>query len=178
MRVTVVEKMSPHVERARLGVVGDAASTLASKNFLAAIESEDSMFRIAQPLRGPEPEESASGNVWSGDIVLEFREIEHRGRRGLHLALLEKLIELLKEAGSRESLETKLCLTNASITAGSSETLGQPNAKEFALWLRLDAKGDSPEQAVLRWGLGLAHLQQALLFTSRHLRLNLTQPGD
>jgi hypothetical protein len=30
---------------------------------------------------------------------------------------------------------------------------------------------------VLRWGLGLAHLQQALLFTSRHLRMHLGQMG-
>jgi hypothetical protein len=41
--------------------------------------------------------------------------------------------------------------------------------------VRLLAKGDSAEQAALRWGLGLAHLQQALLFTSRHLRQHLKQ---
>jgi hypothetical protein len=41
--------------------------------------------------------------------------------------------------------------------------------------MRLAAKGNTPEQAVLRWGLGLAHLQQALLFTSRHLRQQIAQ---
>jgi hypothetical protein len=45
--------------------------------------------------------------------------------------------------------------------------------KELELWIRLAAKGESPEQAVLRWGLGLTHIQQALLFSSRFLRLHL-----
>lgn len=177
MRVTVAEKMTGHVAQSNLGA-GDMAPGLASKNFLAAIESEDSMFRIAQPLTGPACEKSAGASVCSSDIVLEFREAEQRGKRGLHFALLEKLVHLLKEAGSKESLEATLCLTSASIPAGESEKLEKPSAKELALWLRLDARGDSPEQAVLRWGLGLTHLQQALLFTSRHLRLHLTLPGN
>ena len=90
---------------------------------------------------------------------------------------MEKLIELLKEAGSSESLETTLCLTSGSISVGSSGSQDKPSQKELALWLRLAAKGESPEQAVLRWGLGLAHIQQALLFTSRYLRLHLAQTG-
>jgi hypothetical protein len=45
----------------------------------------------------------------------------------------------------------------------------------LALRVDLEAVGDSNEQATLRWGLGLAHLQQALLFTSRHLRQKISQ---
>jgi len=41
--------------------------------------------------------------------------------------------------------------------------------------MELEAAGDSSEQATLRWGLGLAHLQQALLFTSRYLRQQNSQ---
>ncbi|MGH9743486.1 MAG: hypothetical protein ACRD51_14160 [Candidatus Acidiferrum sp.] len=147
--------------------------TLAIKNFLAAIDSDDSLFCIAQPLEGPSADESSGGRVYSGDMVVEFREAEYRGQRRLYFLLLEKLIELLKEAGSRESLEATLCLTTASIRIGVPASEINPNQKEFALWLRLDATGESPEQAVLRWGLGLAHIQQALLFTSRHLRMQL-----
>lgn len=177
MRVTVAEKMAPCVARA--GQSGEGtAQALASKNFLAAIGGEDSMFRIAQPLVGPSCEKPAAVSICSGDIVLEFREAEQRGKRGLHFALLEKLVELLKDAGSPESLEATLCLTSASIPAGDSEKREKRSAAELALWLRLDAKGDSPEQAVLRWGLGLTHLQQALLFTSRHLRLQLKLPTN
>jgi hypothetical protein len=89
----------------------------------------------------------------------------------LHFLLIEKLIELLKEAGSQETLEATICLTS-SAGAWIAE---RPNQKELAIWIRLSAKADTPEKAVLRWGLGLAHLQQALLFTSRHLRMHLGQ---
>jgi hypothetical protein len=88
---------------------------------------------------------------------------------------MEKLIELLKEAGSAETLEATLCLTSGSISIGSSGSGEKPVQKQFAMWIRLAAKGDSEEQAVLRWGLGLAHVQQAVLFTSRHLRMHLAQ---
>ena len=77
------------------------------------------------------------------------------------------LIELLREAGSTETLRATLCLTS-----GKAK---QDKQRQVALWVRLAARGDSPEQAALRWGLALTHLQQALLFTSRHLRMQLAQ---
>ena len=177
MRVDVVEKIAGRTGKAG-AVALDAAVSLAVKNFLAAIESDDSLFCVAQPLGGPSADESEGGRIYFGDIVLEFRHAEHSRQRSLHFLLLEKLVELLKEAGSQESLATTLCLTTASISVGTSESQAEPRQKELALWIRLAAKGDSAEQAQLRWGLGLAHIQQALLFTSRHLRLRLTQMGD
>jgi hypothetical protein len=147
-------------------VTVDAAAGLAIKSFLAAIESDDSLFCLIEPLEGPSAD-GAGGRICSGDIVLEFRQAELRRQKSLHFLLIEKLIELLKDAGSQETLKATL-----SLVPGKQ---GQPNQKEFVLWVRLAAKGDSPEQALLRWGLGLAHLQQALLFTSRHLRMHLTQ---
>jgi len=174
MRVEVVERIARRTAGAGESA-GDAASGLAVKNFLAAIDSDDSLFCVAQPLPGPWAEESTSGRVYSGDMVLEFRQAEHSRQRSLYFLLVEKLAELLKEAGSAESLATTLCLTTASISAGTLGRQAEPVQKELALWIRLTAKGDSPEQAVLRWGLGLAHIQQALLFTSRHLRLHLTR---
>lgn len=173
----MVEKAASRIERAGLSST-EAAPTLAIKNFLAAIESDDSLFRIAQPLAGPAEAESFGGKVYSGDVALEFRQAEHRSQRSLHFLLLERLTELLKEAGSREALGATLCLTSASISMNQSDGQSMPNPKELALWLRLDASGDSPEQAVLRWGLGLTHIQQALLFTSRHLRLHLAHAGN
>lgn len=174
MRVEVVEKIPSRIRACGLSAAG-AAPTLAIKNFLAAIESDDSLFCIAQPLAGPLGTELNGGRVYSGDLGLEFREAQHRRQRRLHFLLLEKLTELLKEAGSRESLETTLCLTSASASVGDVGRQDMPSKEELALWLRLDAKGESPEQAVLRWGLGLTHIQQALLFSSRHLRLHLAK---
>ena len=157
----------------------EAGAGLAIKSFLAAIESDDSLFCVAQPLSGPSSDSVSRGAAYSGEIVLEFREAEHARNRSLHFLLMEKLIELLKEAGSPETLESTLCLTSGSISvsgsAGTMERDEKTKQKELALWIRLAAKGDAAEQAVLRWGLGLAHIQQALLFTSRHLRMHLTQ---
>lgn len=169
MRVEAVEKIARRAAGAATEA-GEPAASLAIKNFLAAIDSEDSLFSMLEPLAGPSAEETMGGRVHWGDIVLRFRQAELSGQRGLHFLLLEKMIELLKEAGSQESLEATLCLTLAS--------QDDPNEMRLALWIRLAARGDSAEQAVLRWGLGLAHLQQALLFTSRHLRLRLAQTGS
>ncbi len=156
-------------------VAGDAAANLAIKSFLAAIESDDSLFCVAQPLTGPTAEDSPSGRVFSEDIVLEFRQPELKSQKSLHFVLIEKLIELLKEAGSRETLQATLCLKSTSTLGSSSGRQEKPNLKELELWIRLAAKGESPEQAVLRWGLGLTHIQQALLFSSRFLRLHLAK---
>jgi hypothetical protein len=176
MRVEAVGEMPKRTAGAGV-VAGEAASGLAIKSFLAAIESDDSLFCVAQPLAGPSADEALRDRVYFGDIVVEFRETENSRNRRLHFLLMEKLIELLKEAGSPESLETTLCLTSGSISVSTSGNPVKPNQKELALWMRLTAKGDSAERAVLRWGLGLAHIQQALLFTSRHLRMHLAQTG-
>jgi hypothetical protein len=80
---------------------------------------------------------------------------------------MQKLIELLKGAGSQEVLMARLCL----VLTGEEES----SAVVFSLGIELEAVGDNGDQAALRWGLGLAHLQQALLFTSRHLRQVISQ---
>jgi hypothetical protein len=174
MRVEAVGELPKRLSGTR-AASGEAAASLAIKNFLAAIESDDSLFCVSQPLAGPSPEESSSGRVCSGDIVIEFRQSEYSSNRSLHFLLIEKLIELLKEAGSANTLEATLCLTSGSISVSHSESEEKSIQKQLAMGIRLAAKGESAEQAVLRWGLGLAHIQQALLFTSRHLRMYLAQ---
>lgn len=174
MRVEAVADIPKRTNDAGM-VAGDAGAGLAIKSFLAAIDTGDSLFCVAQPLAGPSAEGSPSGRFFSGEIVLEFREAEHSRNRSLHFLLMEKLTGLLREAGSAETLVATLCLTPASVLMSDSGNQERPTRKELALWMRLAAKGDTAEQAVLRWGLGLAHIQQALLFTSRHLRMHLSQ---
>ena len=166
MRVEAVGEMPKRAGETG-AVTVDAAAGLAIKSFLAAMESDDSLFCLIGPIDGPSAEGAAGGRICSGDLVLEFRQAELKRQKSLHFLLIEKLLELLKDAGSSETLEATL-----SLVPGKQ---GQPNQKELVLRMRLTAKGESPEQALLRWGLGLAHLQQALLFTSRHLRMHLTQ---
>lgn len=144
---------------------GDAAANLAIKGFVAVMESEDSLFTLLEPILASATNERATLRDFSGDVVLGFKQAEHGRRRDLQFALVERLIDLLQKAGSAEHLEAKLCL--------ATKVQGQEGQPTNALHVRLAATGDSKEQAALRWGLGLAHLQQALLFTSRHLRQHL-----
>ena len=167
MRVETVEKVprkSPPPVAA-----GDDAAAVAIRNFTAAIESEDSLLRFVEPLGEPAAQVAEGGGYYIGEMVLAFRDAEHERKKGLYFLLVEKLIELLRAAGSSETLSATLCLTTA-----DGE---KPPKKGVALWVRLSARADSPQQAALRWGLGLTHLQQALLFTSRHLRLQISQRG-
>lgn len=165
MRVETVEKVP---QRSSAGVIGgDAPAAMAIKNFLSAIQSDDSLLQLVGPLGGPSAQVAEGGGFYIGEMTLEFRDDEHGRQKSLYFLLVEKLIELLREAGSAETLSATLCLTT-----GKEE---KRNQSAVALWVRLAARGDSPEQAALRWGLALTHLQQALLFTSRHLRMQISQ---
>lgn len=163
MRVETIEKVPP---KSPAGLIaGDASAAMAIKNFVGAIESDDSLLRLVEPMIGPAAQVAEGGGFYIGEMTLEFRDGEHGRKRSLYFLLVEKLIELLRGAGSTETLTATLCLA----------TNSEGKREEVALWIRLAAKGDSPEQAAIRWGLGLTHLQQALLFTSRHLRMQISQ---
>jgi hypothetical protein len=148
----------------------DPATSLALKNFATAMAGEDSLFALLEPQLGPTPAAADRPREFSADVVLGFQQTELARQKTLYFLLLEKLIELLKEAGSAETLAAQICLL--------TETRDIPSVPQTALCIRLTAVGDSPEQARLRWGLGLAHLQQALLFTSRLLRQQVKQAGN
>ena len=167
MRVEVVEAL-PEQDKAAFRSFSDAAVERALKSFLGVISAEDSLF-TAEPGGILAGNVSAGETMCSGRITLKFRDEALAANRGAHFSLLQKLSELLKQASSAESLNALLC-----ISTGASDAK-QP---KFALTMRLEATGNSADQAALRWGLGLAHVQQALLFTSRSLRQQLAQPGN
>ena len=165
MRVGVVETL-PRQDKAALADFSDVSVERALKSFLAAVGTEDSLF-VAEP-EGIQLEGGDSGEkVCAGTIRLKFRDEKMAGNRATHFFLLDRLSELLRQAGSTESLRALLCLRAA----------GEQEGK-FAIIVSLEATGASTEQAGLRWGLGLAHVQQALLFTSRSLRQQLMQGGN
>jgi hypothetical protein len=161
MRVDVVERLPEHGAAAG-EAAEDASVKLALQNFQNAIEGDDSLF--VSEFRGNWRMSRAGDGrgICSGNFSLTFRSGDHGRDQGSYFQLIQKLIELLKGAGSQEVLMARLCL----ISAGKDE----PNPGVFSLGIELEAVGDSGEQAALRWGLGVAHLQQALLFTSRYLR--------
>jgi hypothetical protein len=134
----------------------------ALQNFFAAVKNEDSLFSVESPGSGPIRETEGAGEAFCGEVLITFRSEEDRGNASLHFTLVEKLTALLKEAGSAASLAATLCLVKVRPKGAKRSGL--------EVWLQLEATGDSAEQAEMRWGLGLAHVQQALLFTSRMLR--------
>jgi hypothetical protein len=168
MRVQAVSAI-PRTTSSAAAHAADPGTSLALKNFVAAMGSEDSLFVLLEPLLGLGPAGSDQPHECYCDVVLGFQPPELARQKSLYLLLVEKLVELLKSAGSPETLAAKLCLL--------SETRDVPSLPQTALCIRLIAFGDSSEQAGLRWALGLAHLQQALLFTSRLLRQQVKQAG-
>jgi hypothetical protein len=169
MRAEALESL-PVQETATLPVWDDVAVNRALQSFFSAIESDDSLFAaqaVGAVRAGSAP---GAGGLCTGDFVLRFEDASLAANRTLHFSLVEKLIELLREAGSADSLLASLCL--------SAQAAAGRNRAGWTLRVRLEARGNSIEQAHLRWGLGLAHVQQALLFTSRYLRQQIARNGD
>jgi hypothetical protein len=166
MRVDVVERLPEH--GAASGEVAEEASVkLALQNFQSAMQGDDSLFVSEYEGNWLEIRAGDGRGIWSGNFSLSFKRSEFGHERGLYFQLIQKLIELLKDAGSQEVLMARLCLISAA--------KDKPSPGAFSLGIELEAVGDTGEQAALRWGLGLAHLQQALLFTSRFLRQVVSQ---
>jgi hypothetical protein len=165
MRTDVVESL-PDLAGSGAPVPEDPGVERSLQNFLAVINAEDSLFRCA--LAGPE----VSDTCCSGDLLLRFSSAAMASNRQLHFALVEKLRELLAQAGSPESMAVQMCIG----PAGGAQS--RAAAAELVVRLRLTASGSSAEQTTLRWGLGVAHVQQALLFTSRHLRQRVSKSAD
>ena len=105
-----------------------------------------------------------------GDFLLIFRDEAMRSNRSTNLRIIQKLIELLRDVGSQEAQRASICL----VRGGAGESLKGASG----LRIRLEAFGQTREQAGLRWGLALANLQQALLFTFRYLRQQGSRKED
>ena len=137
-------------------------------NFLSAVNSGDSLFISLCAQTGLErrasPEEPC---LFSTRVVLAFANPPMNFEHESYGKLLEGLEGLLAKGGGSESLRIELalhpCRYNDSARWGT------------CLAVLLQASGRTDEQAVLRWGLGLAHVQQALLFSSRVLRQERAQ---
>jgi hypothetical protein len=161
MRVEIVEKLPEHSWLSESNPK-DKPENRALNNFFSSLSSEDSHFAVEHPGSGAVHESGRADEVYCGDFVITFRSPEDQENASLHFALLEKLSELFRNAGSSATLGVMLSLMKVPASEGRNAAL--------ALGLRLEAKGDSLQQAELRWGLGLAHIQQGLLFVSRWLR--------
>ena len=147
-------------------------------SLLAALNSADSVFssiRCAAWLDSDEPAPAgppggeAGASEFASRVDLVFAEEEMNSQRALYEGLIQQLQDLLtRDAG--DALRVRLALLPCKF-----HDAGQ---KGFALSVQLFARGETPGQAELRWGLGLVRVQQALLFVSRVIRHHLTHPAQ
>jgi hypothetical protein len=132
-------------------------------NFLSAVNSADSLFASVRAQTWLERRASEREPcLFFTRVVLTFADLPMNLEVGTYTELLEKLEELLAKGGGSEFLRVELsvhpCRYHDGARWGS------------CLVILVQAGGNTEEQAILRWGLGLVHVQQALLFSSRVLR--------
>lgn len=134
--------------------------------FLATVNSEDSVFATAAARVQPaEPSAPGAPCRFSCRIALLFAEENFNFDTTHYEGLIAQLQKLLGSESEPDSLALALRIGPCRFARLQREG--------FHLALTLDATGDSPEQAELRWGLGLVRVQQALLFLSRVVRQHL-----
>lgn len=137
-------------------------------NFLAALNSADSVFSTvrAQVWLEPESEAGEAQSIFASGVDLVFASEEMNFDRVTYEGLVQRLFELLtRDPG--DALAVQLSVRRCEFR--------NAGRRGHALGIRLSARGETPGQAELRWGLGIARVQQALLYISRVIRQHLAQ---
>lgn len=134
------------------------------RTFLAALNAAESPF-ISGSVRVQRdtPAGVAAGEAceFASEVCVALTEEPHRSQWKSYSNLAAQLKELL-ERDAPSALHAILRISPCKFR--------EPGESGFCLDIRLLAGGDSATQAEMRWGLGLARLQQALLFSARTLR--------
>jgi hypothetical protein len=143
--------------------IAPARTHLPLRNFLTAINSTKSVFTSAAVI-------TESKQVFAGSTGESF-EFGSRIRLVFAIPALNfdriqyaEVASALKELLERDSAESTRAILRISPCDFPEE-----NLSGFCLEIQLIARGDSPRQAEVRWGLGLARVQQALLYRARAL---------
>jgi hypothetical protein len=139
------------------------------RSFLAAVNSADSVFATA---RCRASGSASDPNEYVSQIELIFAPglEDFNYERENFESLGKDLFELLAHDAAAETLRAWLCLRRCHFR--DADRWG------YCLAVGLSARGESSGQAELRWGLAVARVQQALLFTSRVIRHHLAQSGS
>ncbi len=138
------------------------------RTFLTNVNTSDSIFATigCKVWTAVEPANTEM-EVFASRIDLIFLQEATNFGRGPHEDLASRLAQLL-ERDSGETLRAELRISPV-------EFAGEDRG--FCLRMILYARGATREQAEARWGLGLARMQQALLFVARELRHH-TEPAS
>jgi hypothetical protein len=158
--------------RANPGAIGQIAAArqyLPLRNFLISVNSAESIFATASVSTKSELPAAVSADQtgeFASQVRIVFAEPSLNWERRHYLDLSSGLKELL-ERDTADALCATLRISSCNFT-GEKRT-------GFCLDIRLIAAGNSAQQAELRWGLGLARVQQALLFRSRALKQQIAE---
>jgi hypothetical protein len=133
------------------------------RGLLVAVNSEESVLASVACRTWAKEEPGATEAAEFGSRVdVIFSGQMHNFERSSYESLAGGLRELLEQESGADTLEAELCVLRCTYRA--------LRRAGYALRLMLIGRGGTPAQAELRWGLGVAHLQQALLFLSRAVR--------
>ena len=133
------------------------------RGLLIALNSAESEFAsVACRTWTKENPAAAEASEFGSRVDVIFSRQKHNFERSTYLSLAEGLRELLERESGAATLEADVSVLRCTYRESSSQG--------YALRLILTGRGSTPAQAELRWGLGVAHLQQALLFLSRAAR--------
>jgi len=150
-------------------LISAARQYLPLRNFLISVNGEESIFATASATTKSDLPAAVSAGLaheFASQIGIVFAELSLNWERRHYVDLSSGLKELL-ERDTADAARAVLRISSCDFTT--------ENQRGFCLTIRLVAEGNSAQQAELRWGLGLARVQQALLFRSRTLKQQITE---
>jgi hypothetical protein len=181
MRVTVTQDRSAccsvrdaehynlHVDPGSMERIECARRHLPLRNLLIHLNASDSLFStFGSRAWNTEGDDADEIFVFASRVDLVFLREDANFGAGPHEDLVQRLAKLLAHEPG-DALRAELQIAGAEFGGGEN--------RGFCLRVFLYAQGTTPGQAELRWGLGLARLQQALLFLARALRHELGVAG-
>ena len=160
-QATGTDRYDLHLTPAMIERIEPARNHLPLRTLLANINAQNSLFATfaCKVWSATEPG-AAEPSIFASRVDLIFLSEAVNFGPGPLENLARRLTDLLqKEPGDALRVELRL---------GSVELAGDTDG--YCLRILLYARGASPEQAEVRWGLGLSRIQQALLFVARPLR--------
>ena len=143
----------------------EASESQALADFRAAVRAKESFFHLQDSVAGFQERSGQARGTYVGRFVIAFHRLDLSADRNLYFILLQTLQKLLKNTSSSDALFATMCVT--------APATDEAHASEPSLILQLEALGSTPEQAELRWDLGLQHVQEALRSASDVLRQHL-----
>ncbi len=149
--------------------IAAARQYLPLRNFLASVNGAESIFTTASATTKSDLPATVSADLgyeFASQARIVFAEPSLNWERRHYVDLRSGLQELL-DRDTADAIRAVLRISSCDFTA--------ENQCGFCLDIRLVAEGESPQQAELRWGLGLARVQQALLFRSRALKQQIPE---